>query len=162
MYQANAIDALMEVAKFGKEIAPVLADPTKLDDFIVGLADAREVLANRAVVDQKYADAEAMEKTNLDAAADLKIREDELTGKLNDYSNAMDIYRAAQAQLGIDQQKALDDAAANATDKSNNDARQKVIDDRESTIKDDLDAAADAKQKALDRLAALNNVPDGA
>lgn len=162
MYQGNAIDALMEVAKFGKEIAPVLADPTKLDDFIVGLADAREVLANRAVVDQKYADAEAMEKTNLDAAADLKIREDELTGKLNDYSNAMDIYRAAQAQLGIDQQKALDDAAANATDKSNNDARQKVIDDRESTIKDDLDAAADAKQKALDRLAALNNVPDGA
>lgn len=157
MFEMQNADIALGLLQFLKGVKP-LFEGESLDNVITGLAEAKKTIAEKDAVvalinesNAKIVEANQAEENARQAKADLQSALDSIAnreGQLRD--------DRASIQPGLD--KNIEDAAANDTREKDLNARQAVIEAREATILADLESASEAKKKAQDRLALLNQV----
>jgi len=158
MYEPKTIDILADALVLLKDIKPALTDKN-VDNFISGVAEAREVLKGKQEVDKRLQQAieieasnEIIQKDNIEMAKALAKREDAV--------NARELaVKGVEADNAKNAEINAQNAKKNEVKAAELEAAQAVLTVKQETVKADLEAAAAAKKKAEARLAALNNVP---
>ena len=72
MYDIRATELVVEGLTVLKELMPVLNDPTKIDEFIKGVAEAKGILLSVQEANERLAEVKAIEEININESARLE------------------------------------------------------------------------------------------
>lgn len=160
MYPPSQIDTLIAAVQTAKDLKEAMTDGN-LDNFVAGLKDAKETIIQADEIKQQLQEAVEVEAANKVTQQAIDDANDKLGERENTVSDRESAVADGEKKNKADAEKNAEDAARNQKLADALAGQKATQDEREDTIQADLDAAAEAKQKAQDRLAALNKVPEG-
>lgn len=165
MIPPNQVDAIESLLFLLKDLLPLLKDPKAIDESLAGIAEARQVIAQKNEAVDALEKINAWEQNREAIEADLNVRELHVKSVEDNQAVTVSVLAAQEASLKTKEEDLLrlqsevaDGHAANAKTKAALAAKQAKLDAEEAKIKTLLEEAEAAKAEVQRRLNLLLEV----